>query len=258
MEDFFDEVRIMKNCVSEVRAIEIRSLYKDGKLGVVSFDQVDELEWSTLIELEGRLKTILRSEDIGVSQWLPVFDGRGGERPSMLAMQLGFEPNFYGRVRSLLEDYFGGSDGCIAGSGLLRPVLRFEGLSDRTAALVSTLLCEPDGEGEPRMIDSDGGETSHLCYFQLKAKRTEGSAWIRLARYLSIEEDSAFDAPHRLVETFIALCRYRGLLSMDLVMDVGRICPVGAGDFTHLESMHPVDVMTTLIGHRDGTWSRSP
>jgi hypothetical protein len=134
-------------------------------------------------------------------------------------MELEFYHGFYGRMRSILDDYFGGVDALEAFNGSLRPYwCREDGRMD------DAFLKEVDIDGWMVVHRSnDAGHEEEVCVFVLGREVKEDGTFGERYTYVEDDEDDRVDAPHRLVETFIALCRYRGLLGMNLVRDIRRI-----------------------------------
>jgi hypothetical protein len=214
------ETREIRNCISEERAREIRAFYTEGRVGLVSFDGVNSLDTETLREFDGRLRRILLSDDVCMSGWRPDSitrddGGAPGERTVVrrLRMEVHFGELFYREMVSLLNDYFEGTDRRFVGKSTLQCLRwRFYGLEE-------VFLRECDAEGRPVVFSSDDGEVEEVFEVSLGVEEKEQGGSCVDVSFTDVRGGSADDVCCRMVETFIGLCRYRGILSMNLVRD---------------------------------------
>jgi hypothetical protein len=179
-------------------------------LGLISTDYVDVLDSIDLAKLDHDLKDVLWSEWIAVvgrySRDEP--DGQAVDAEAcfpLCQMELEFSGDFYPDVESVLRYYFGYGGDCASMGVVLRHLERLvEGEED-------CLFREYGADGRPVVYRSDDGGTAEVCIFSVGRQS---------------KEDGDVLSRRSLVETFIALCRYRGLLSMNLVRDIDRFSTV--------------------------------
>jgi hypothetical protein len=216
MDERKKEGQEMQGCISEHRAGEIRALYTEGRLGLVSFKQVDELDFPELWDLENDLRMILSSDDVCLSAWRPDmwYDGRvPSDRVERrrLRMEIHFNECFHHKMGSILDDYFGGTDRSLVSKSTLCCLRQcFYGLEE-------IILRECNAEGGPVIFHSDDGKSEEVFEISLGVEQKEQDG---TSGNVSREDEDDYRDERERIETFIGVCRYRGILSMNLVRDV--------------------------------------
>lgn len=204
----------MWNCISTSTAELIASFYNDGRLGAVSFDKVDELSKDAIHELDGYLIEILYSEDIRVLMRCSCKGGcdcsADGNDHSYVTedvklrtveLEVSFKARFYSRMSCLLCNFFLKEDDRDEGRSILRE------------------WCD-EKKGFYREYDADGEQVVDRY-----TDRWGTTEWLTT---FVLERNDAEDV--LLVEIFIGLCRYRGILSMRISNDFWRIGEVKHDD----------------------------
>jgi hypothetical protein len=191
----------------------MKSVYGEGKLGVVSFAQVEELNDCEVAEVDRRLDRILELKMVEVSGVFGDMVLEDGS-PCVLGIQLSFGEGLLQSVKSLLEDCFGGVERCVAHAGNMAAFWR-EGQGPP-----KVWIEELDAAGEPIFYSSDYGGLDHRVIFVL-----EGTEYYSDRYFISytVEQSCEVFAPHRLIDTYVGLARLRGKLSMNLGRDIYRM-----------------------------------